>query len=124
MDKKFVQTPLKKMLNPLYQFESKEEEEKDFQAIRMYKMDKGSTVCKAENLVGTDIFVMEDKLRQEDVKYQSELSLSVSEASKKDQFSKPYRRDVEVIRVLKRMHTNRVSKVKSSKLYLKCKYFV
>jgi hypothetical protein len=112
MDKKVVQTPLMKMLNPLYHFDTKEAEERDFQAIRMYKMDEGSTVCKPENLVGTDIFVMEEQLRQEEEKFQSEQKSPVSKESTRDKFCKPYRRDVEVIRVLKRMHVERVSKVR------------
>lgn len=106
-----VQTPLMKMLNPTYHFGSKEEEERDFQAIRMYRMEAGSTACKPENLVGTDIFLIEDHLRLEEAKYESEQKSPVSKASMKDQYSKPFRRDVEVIRVLKRMHNNRVTKV-------------
>lgn len=111
MDKKVIQTPLMKMLDPLYHFKTKEEEERDFQAIRMYKMEKGSTVCKTENLIGTDVFLIEDQLREDDLNFQKEQTSPVSKVSIKDKFSKPYRRDVEVIRVLKRMHIGRVSAV-------------
>ena len=109
-----VQTPLMKMLNPLYHFKTKEEEERDFQAIRMYKLEEGSTVCKTENLVGTDVFLIEDQIREDDLKFQNEQKSPVSKASIKDKFSKPYRRDVEVIRVLKRMHIERETTVRAS----------
>jgi hypothetical protein len=136
MDKKVVQTPLMKMLNPLYHFNSKEEEERDFQAIRMYRVEAGDKTAsttggggggggggaggmlKVENLVGTDIFVMEDLRRQEETKYENEQNSLVNPASKKDEFSKPYRRDVEVIRVLKRMHIERASKVRTAVKHL------
>jgi len=116
MNKKIVQTPLMKMLNPLYLFNSKDEEERDFQAIRMYKLEEGSTACKNENLVGTDIFLMEDMIREEETKYENEQKSPINEASKKDELTKPYRRDVEVIRVLERMHTERATKNWKKKL--------
>ena len=109
MDKKVVLTPLMKMLNPGYRFDTKEEEERDFQAIRMYKMEEGSTVCKLENLIGTDIFRMEEQQRDEELLYEKAENSPISDKNKNKDL---YRRDVEIVRVLKKVHTDKVTKVR------------
>ena len=110
MDKKVIQTPLMKMLDPLYQYKHKQDEERDFQAIRMYRMKEGSTVCNNKNLVGTDIFLIEEQRRQEDEKFKSDCDSS-SKQERSDPHWGPFRRDVEAIRVIKRYHQQKVTKV-------------